>query len=298
MTEDEFMSLGDPVTEDEEIQEEVLDVDVTDDAAGAEEEPGEEETGEEAEQEEEAGEQQTAAPPVPPVPQFNPEEARQRAEAYRKRMEYEQEFIKVAGKMNPYRGTVISTPEEYETYKADHENAQKQSLMQRIQQGTATADELNSYVQSIVKQQLQTSPELQRAKVAAEKAEQAERLARIESGKNRLQADIDALNKEYPACGIKSVEDIKDPAIVNYMRRGLSVTEAYYLTHRQELAKKQQEVTKQAVINQANSKNHLKTTKGGASEDISVPEDVKEQYKKFFPDWTDKQIAADYKKHS
>lgn len=298
MTEDEFMSLGDPVTEDEEIQEEVLDVDVTDDAAGAEEEPGEEETGEEAEQEEEAGEQQTAAPSVPPVPQFNPEEARQRAEAYRKRMEYEQEFIKVAGKMNPYRGTVISTPEEYETYKADHENAQKQSLMQRIQQGTATADELNSYVQSIVKRQLQTAPELQRAKVAAEKAEQAERLARIESGKNRLQADIDALNKEYPACGIKSVEDIKDPAIVNYMRRGLSVTEAYYLTHRQELAKKQQEVTKQAVINQANSKNHLKTTKGGASEDISVPEDVKEQYKKFFPDWTDKQIAADYKKHS
>lgn len=299
MTEDEFMSLGDPVTEDEEIQEEVQDVEITEDEEAAEaEEPGEEETSEEAEQEEEAEEQQTAAPPVPPVPQINPEEARQRAEAYRKRMEYEQEFIKVAGKMNPYRGTVISTPEEYETYKADHENAQKQSLMQRIQQGTATADELNSYVQSIVKRQLQTAPELQRAKVAAEKAEQAERLARIESGKNRLQADIDALNKEYPACGIKSVEDIKDPAIVNYMRRGLSVTEAYYLTHRQELAKKQQEVTKQAVINQANSKNHLKTTKGGASEDISVPEDVKEQYKKFFPDWTDKQIAADYKKHS
>ncbi len=299
MTEEEFMSLGDPVTEDEEIQEEVQDVEITEDEEAAEaEEPGEEETSEEAEQEEEAGEQQTAAQPVPPVPQFNPEEARQRAEAYRKHMEYEQEFIKVAGKMNPYRGTVISTPEEYETYKADHENAQKQSLMQRIQQGTATADELNSYVQSIVKQQLQTAPELQRAKVAAEKAEQAERLARIESGKNRLQADIDALNKEYPACGIKSVEDIKDPAIVNYMRRGLSVTEAYYLTHRQELAKKQQEVTKQAVINQANSKNHLKTTKGGASEDISVPEDVKEQYKKFFPDWTDKQIAADYKKHS
>ena len=216
MTEEEFMSLGDPITEDEEIQEEVQDVEITEDEEAAEaEEPGEEETSEEAEQEEEAGEQQTAAQPVPPVPQFNPEEARQRAEAYRKRMEYEQEFVKVAGKMNPYRGTVISTPEEYETYKADHENAQKQSLMQRIQQGTATTDELNSYVQSIVKQQLQTSPELQRAKVAAEKAEQAERLARIESGKNRLQADIDALNKEYPACGIKSVEDIKDPAIVN-----------------------------------------------------------------------------------
>lgn len=292
MTEDEFMSLGDPVTEDEEIQEEVQDVDLTDDAAGDEEEPGEE-----AEQEEEAGEQQTAAPPVPPVPQLNPEEARQRAEAYRKRMEYEQEFIKAAGKMNPYRGTVISTPEEYETYKADHENAQKQSLMQRIQQGTATADELNSYVQSIVKQQLQTSPEIQRAKIAAEKAEQAERLARIESGKNRLQADIDALNKEYPACGIKSVEDIKDPAIVNYLRRGLSVTEAYYLTHRQELAKKQQEAAKQAVINQANSKNHLKTTKGGAGDDTGVTEEMIAEWSHFYQNTPRAELVKKIKKY-
>ena len=298
MTEEEFMSLGDPITEDEEIQEEVQDVEITEDEEAAEaEEPGEEETSEEAEQEEEAGEQQTAAQPVPPVPQFNPEEARQRAEAYRKRMEYEQEFIKAAGKMNPYRGTVISTPEEYETYKADHENAQKQSLMQRIQQGTATADELNSYVQSIVKQQLQTAPELQRAKVAAEKAEQAERLARIESGKNRLQADIDALNKEYPACGIKSVEDIKDPAIVNYMRRGLSVTEAYYLTHRQELAKKQQEVTKQAVINQANSKNHLKTTKGGAGDDTGVTEEMIAEWSHFYPNTPRAELVKKIKKY-
>lgn len=294
MTEEEFMSLGDPVTEDEEIQEAVELTD-NEEAVETEAETTEEETSEEAEEAQETTEE-APAPPAPP--QINPEEARLRADAYRQKMEYEQEFRKVVGKMNPYRGTVISTPEEYEAYKTDHANAKQQSLMQRIQQGTATADELQTYVQSIVKQQLQTSPEIQRAQMAAQKAEQAERLARIESGKNRLQADIDALNKEYPSCGIKSAEDIKEPAIVNYMRRGLSVSEAYYLTHRAELAKKQQEAAKQAVINQANSKNHLKTTKGGASDDISVPDDVKEQYKKFFPDWTDKQIAQDYKKHS
>lgn len=290
MTEEEFMSLGDPDTEDEEIQEEVQDVDVTED----EEISDEAETAEEEEEQEEEAEEQ--ADNAPPVPQFTPEEARQRAEAYRKRMEYEQEFRKVAGKMNPYRGTVISTPEEYETYKADHENAQKQSLLQRIQQGTATADELNNYVQSVVKQQLQTSPELKRAQIAAEKAEQAERLARIESGKNRLQADIDALNKEYPSCGIKSVEDIKDPAIIDYMRRGLSVTEAYYLTHRQELAKKQQEVTKQAVINQANSKNHLKTTKGGAGDDTGVTEDMIAEWSHFYPNTPRAELIKKIKK--
>lgn len=293
MTEEEFMSLGDPVTEDEEIQE---DVELTDneEAGEAEAETVEEETGEEAEETQETTEE-APAPPAPP--QINPEEARLRADAYRQKMEYEQEFRKVVGKMNPYRGTVISAPEEYEAYKIDHANAKQQSLMQRIQQGTATADELQTYVQSIVKQQLQTSPEIQRAQMAAQKAEQAERLARIESGKNRLQADIDALNKEYPSCGIKSAEDIKDPAIVNYMRRGLSVSEAYYLTHRAELAKKQQEAAKQAVINQANSKNHLKTIKGGTGDDAGVTEEMIESFRPYYPNTPRTELVKKIKKY-
>lgn len=305
MTEEDFMSIGEPVIEESETDAtetieqptEATEQPTEDTAEVVQEEA--ETTTEEAQPTEAEETQQT--PPVQQMQQINPEEARRRAEEFRTRMLAEQELRGVLGKINPYTNTPIQTMEDYEAYKEAHRLAEQRAntanLFSRIQNGTAAPDEFENFVQGIVKQALNNSPDLLRAKQAADKAEQAERQARLESGRNRLQADIDALNKEYPNCGISKPEDITDDAMLGYIRKGLNVSDAYYLTHRKEIAEKQQAAAKQAVINQAQGKAHLKTTTGGASDEVSVSEEMIQAFMPYYPNATREELIQKCKRY-
>lgn len=296
MTEEDFMSLGEPENEPN-LTEEADEVTV--------EAEGEAQAEEQTEETEEQGEVQDEEPSEEQPntqqkqPRVDPERARQTAEAVRKRMAYEQAVREAIGKVNPYTGAVINNREDYEAYRnayaQSQQNAATANLYGRIQNGTATADEFNAFIQSAVQRALMSSPDLQRARAAADRAEQAERQAREDAGRSRLQADIDALNKEYPSCGIKTIADIKDPAMVDYIKKGLTVSDAYYLTHRQEIAKSQQAAAKQAVINQTAGKAHLKTTAGTAAEDSGVTEEMIAEFKPFFPNATRKELIQKIK---
>ena len=299
MTEEDFMSLGEPENEPnltEEADEVTVEAEGEAQAVEQEEQTeGIEEQGEVQDEEPSEGQPNTQQE----QPRVDPERARQSAEAVRQRMAYELAVREAIGKVNPYTGTVINNREDYEAYRKAYvqsqQNAATANLYGRIQNGTATADEFNAFIQSAVQRALMSSPDLQRARAAADRAEQAERQAREDAGRSRLQADIDALNKEYPSCNIKTIADIKDPAMVDYIRKGLTVSDAYYLTHRQEIAKSQQAAAKQAVINQTAGKAHLKTTAGTAAEDSGVTEEMIAEFKPFFPNATRKELIQKIK---
>lgn len=299
MTEEDFMSLGEPENEPNLTEEaDEVTVEADGEAQAVEQEEQTEETEEQSEvQDEEPSEEQPNIQQE--QPRVDPERARQTAEAVRKRMAYELAVREAIGKVNPYTGAVINNREDYEAYRnayaQSQQNAATANLYGRIQNGTATADEFNAFIQSAVQRALINSPDLQRARAAADRAEQAERQAREDAGRSRLQADIDALNKEYPSCNIKTIADIKDPAMVDYIRKGLTVSDAYYLTHRQEIAKSQQAAAKQAVINQTAGKAHLKTTAGTAAEDSGVTEEMIAEFKPFFPNATRKELIQKIK---
>lgn len=299
MTEEDFMSLGEPEIEPNLTEEaDEVTVEAEGEAQAVEQEEQTEETEEQGEvQDEEQSEKQPNTQQE--QPRVDPERARQTAEAVRQRMAYEQAVREAIGKVNPYTGAVINNREDYEAYRKAYaqsqQNAATANLYGRIQNGTATADEFNAFIQSAVQRVLMSSPDLQRARAAADRAEQAERQAREDAGRSRLQADIDALNKEYPSCNIKTIADIKDPAMVDYIRKGLTVSDAYYLTHRQEIAKSQQAAAKQAVINQTAGKAHLKTTAGTAAEDSGVTEEMIAEFKPFFPNATRKELIQKIK---
>lgn len=299
MTEEDFMSLGEPEIEPNLTEEaDEVTVEAEGEAQAVEQEEQTEETEEQSEvQDEEQSEKQPNIQQE--QPRVDPERARQTAEAVRKRMAYEQAVREAIGKVNPYTGAVINNREDYEAYRnayaQSQQNAATANLYGRIQNGTATADEFNAFIQSAVQRALMSSPDLQRARAAADRAEQAERQAREDAGRSRLQADIDALNKEYPSCNIKTIADIKDPAMVDYIKKGLTVSDAYYLTHRQEIAKSQQAAAKQAVINQTAGKAHLKTTAGTAAEDSGVTEEMIAEFKPFFSNATRKELIQKIK---
>lgn len=299
MTEEDFMSLGEPENEPNLTEEaDEVTVEAEGEAQAVEQEEQTEETEEQGEvQDEEQSEGQPNTQQE--QPKVDPERARQTAEAVRQRMAYELAVREAIGKVNPYTGAVINNREDYEAYRnayaQSQQNAATANLYGRIQNGTATADEFNAFIQSAVQRALINSPDLQRARAAADRAEQAERQAREDAGRSRLQADIDALNKEYPSCNIKTIADIKDPAMVDYIKKGLTVSDAYYLTHRQEIAKSQQAAAKQAVINQTAGKAHLKTTAGTAAEDSGVTEEMIAEFKPFFPNATRKELIQKIK---
>ena len=212
----------------------------------------------------------------------------------------EQEYRDSFNKINPYTGRPIQSPADFFAYKrqyaAEMAQVQKQTqaknIFDGIRNGTATQADFDRYVAGLVN----ANPNIRAAKEAVVRVEQRERQSRVSDGKNRMQADIDQLNKEYPACDIKKVDDLNNnPEMIGYLRRGLSISDAYYLTHRNEMIEAQKAGVRQAVVNQANGKKHLQTTADSSKGQEPIPEDVLAEYKHFF-DWDDEQIIKDYKK--
>lgn len=293
MTEEEFSALAEPVTE------ELTDEDLSEDTAEDTEDTYEpiEETEESIERTEEQDEEtkeehEEDQEGQPEIPNRKARTVRDTA--------LEREYREAFNKINPYNGRPIQSPEDFFAYKrqynAELERHRKQQktrdIFDSIRNGTASAEDFDRYVQELVN----NSPNMRASKALAAKMEQMERQSRVESGRARLQADIDALNREYPACEIKKVEDIKDSGIVDYLKRGLSVADAYYLTHRNEMMEAREAGVRQAAVNQANSKKHLRTTADNSRGEEHIPDDVLAEYKNFFPEWDDKKIIADYKR--
>lgn len=290
MTEEEFSALA----------EEPIEVPETEEAkaegVSEQQEPEEMEGYETTEAQEEGGPDETEEQPQRqqrPQRQLTAAEQAQRAAL-------EQEYRDSFNKINPYTGRPIQSPADFFAYKRQYaaemarvqKYTQAQNIFEGIRNGTATQADFDRYVAGLVN----TNPSIRAAKEAVARVEQRERESRKSDGKNRMQADIDQLNKEYPACDIKKVEDLNNnPEMIGYLRRGLSISDAYYLTHRNEMIEAQKAGVRQAVVNQANGKKHLQTTADSSKGQEPIPEDVLAEYKHFF-DWDDEQIIKDYKK--
>lgn len=287
MTEEEFSALA----------EEPIEVPETEEAeAEGVSEQQEPEGYETTEAQEEGGPDETEEQPQKqqrPQRQLTAAEQAQRAAL-------EQEYRDSFNKINPYTGRPIQSPADFFAYKRQYaaemarvqKQTQAQNIFDGIRNGTATQADFDRYVAGLVN----ANPNIRAAKEAVVRVEQRERQSRVSDGKNRMQADIDQLNKEYPACDIKKVEDLNNnPEMIGYLRRGLSISDAYYLTHRNEMIEAQKAGVRQAVVNQANGKKHLQTTTDSSKGQEPIPEDVLAEYKHFF-DWDDEQIIKDYKK--
>lgn len=230
-------------------------------------------------------------------------------QAYRERLE--QEYQQAVNRINPYTGRVIQSPQDFFEYKRQfaeeqqrHERQQQYNayndIYEAIQNGTASRAQFDKYIKEQIVNSLRDNHDIIAAREAAlriQRIQQEEQRTRIERGKERVQKDLDALNKEYSNCKFKKADEINGK-MADYMRMGLSVADAYYLTNRESIAQAQMAGVRQATINQANGKGHLKSVSGGTSGDVIVPDDIAKEYRNFFPDWTDKMIAEDYKKRN
>lgn len=296
MTEEEFNALAEPVIEETETPEtpdtpEEPQADEQTEATYTDEQPAEEPEEPEGQPETTQEPQQREQPQEPPRRQMTNAQMAQQAAL-------EQEYRAAINKVNPFNGKVVQTPADFFEYKRQQQEYarqhQSQNIFEGIKNGTASQADFDRYIQALV----QNNPVVQASRQMAARFERREAEDRKQKGAERLQADIDTLNREYPACNIKKASDINgNPEIISYLRRGLSIADAYYLTHRNEMIEAQKAGVRQAVVNQANGKKHLQTTASNTQEEVTVSEDEIRNFKNYLPDWKDEKIV-EYLKQS
>ncbi len=115
-------------------------------------------------------------------------------------------------------------------------------------------------------------------------------------------SELRKLIEAYPDCGVTSLKDLLNKPyakeLMRYWSRGIPLYKAYGIVNADEIYARRATAEKQSALNSLRSKSHLVSTGGASRADKSVPMEVMEQYREFFPDWNDTQILSDYRKRS
>ena len=213
-------------------------------------------------------------------------QARQEAQAQAQRTI--DEAFRNAGLTNPYTNQPITSKAEYDAYlerfqAEQRENIQKKSGMSQVQ-----------FIQF-----LNSLPEIRQAREAQAKAEQATRQAREQAAKANLEQQMKEISKMDPT--IKGLGDLAKMAnyqqFVDLVKRGNTFTDAYKLANFDALTQRAAQASRQTAMQAAASKEHLTATTQRGQGAVTVPDEVKAEYRAFNPDATDEEIARHYNKY-
>lgn len=84
--------------------------------------------------------------------------------------------------------------------------------------------------------------------------------------------------------------------IAEFLQRGFTISEAYSAACAARLLQDAHSAAKQEAISGIYSKSHLAPFGGSVADEVHVPADVMEVYRKMFPKMKDAEIRAEYKK--
>lgn len=271
--------------------------------AGAETEPTIENEPEDEPDEEEQDDEGGNTPAQ--TKEQNREQAKQRRTRYRKELEAEirretdekhagdiKMLLNALGVKDGETGKPIETIEEFKKFQSKQRSAQAQ---RDLKAGKLTTQTLGAA--------LMETPEIREilesanaAKAAADEAQSKARLAQFNANMQTELAEIRKLNP-----GIRSTDDIvrmeTGPEFARLVRTGLRPSEAYKLANFDQLQAGAKNAAEQAARNAAAGKAHMQQTPKGGKPEVSVPEDYKQNMRRFNDGITDEEIARYYEKY-
>lgn len=213
-------------------------------------------------------------------------QARQEAQAQAQRTI--DEAFRNAGLTNPYTNQPITNKAEYDAYLERFQADQREKLQKKSGMNQA---QFNQFLNSL--------PEIRQAREAQAKAEQATRQAREQAAKANLEQQLKEISQLDPT--IKELKDLT--RMPNYqtfydlVKRGNTFTDAYKLANFDALTQRAAQASRQTAMQAAASKEHLTATTQRGQGAVTVPDDVKAEYRAFNPDATDEEIARHYNKY-
>ena len=189
-------------------------------------------------------------------------------------------------------GKAVESYEDFEKLQARQRTAQ----MQRdLKAGKLTPETLGTAVLETpeIKEVLQAAKE---AKAAAEEAQGKAKLAQFNANMQTELAEIRKLNPN-----IRSTDDIvrmeTGPEFARLVRAGLRPSEAYKLANFEQLQSSARNAAEQAARNAAAGKAHMQPTPAKGQAQVSVPEDYKQNMRRYNKGITDAEIARYYAKY-
>lgn len=227
------------------------------------------------------------------------EQRRKHAEELRRYQAGEAERTKAAvdaaiaamGMKDP-RGNLITTKDQLEQVRADQAKAERTAKLRRMGLDEGSFNEL-------VSEAVNSHPDVQAAKAAAEAARAAEEKAANEQAKQAFDNDLREIAEKYDP-SIKSFSDLVNSEnyseISKYVRdKGLTVLEAYKMANFDRITAQRSAAAKQSAINDINNKNHMQSIGApiGTGSAI-IPPRAMEMYRSM--GYTDAQAAAAYNK--
>ena len=211
--------------------------------------------------------------------------ARRRAEAqFNERIAAERQAAKdevirqmYEGQLDPYTHKPINSEADLQAY---------QQAYQRDQMQQAGIDP------SMLDQMIANNPTVRQAQEVLDRVQ-------MEEGERQMNEAIKEISRLDPSItDVAALANHPNVAAFNeYVNRGYSLVDAFRLANFDTLTGKKAAAAKQQAMNNVNGKSHLTTTAAGESgDDVHVPDETMQWYRKAFPNWTKQQIVADYKK--
>jgi hypothetical protein len=198
-----------------------------------------------------------------------------------------QDFFQSAQLKNSFTGAVITNIAEFNAWKAEYDRVR---LEKELQTGKLTTEGLE--------QAISQSPAIKRAEEIIRQNEEEQQRRDKDAAQARVESELAEIKKHNPA--IRTVEDILNmptaSKFYDYVRRGNSFADAYYLANREEIEANTVTTAKQQAQTLARSKDHLSTTAARGSGALSVPADELALYKVLNPTATEAQIQAYHNK--
>lgn len=198
------------------------------------------------------------------------------------------DFFKKANLKNTLTQQPINTLEEFNEWAAAFEAAK---LQRDLKAGKLTPEGLEKAISN--------TPVMQRMKEITEREAAAKRESDMAAAKAKIDAELLEIQKLDPS--IKETADLlKMPTakeFYEYVKKGVSFIDAFYLANRERLAARTAEAAKQQTMNAARSKDHLNATGTARGTGAStVPADEMEMFKLLNPNATEAEIQAYYNK--
>ena len=113
-----------------------------------------------------------------------------------------------------------------------------------------------------------------------------------------IREELIKLIEHYPDCGITSFKELMTKPyakeLLHYWSRGVPLYKAYGIVNAEEIYQQRTNAERQRALNSMRSKSHLRSIGGSPRAERAVPVEVMQQYREFFPDWSDGQIIKDY----
>lgn len=167
----------------------------------------------------------------------------------------------------------------------EFENANQRDTL--IEAGVEDPDKFKDILDKMIKE----NPEVVKARQIIEEQEARERDLAVED-------EIKLIQKLNPS--INSLEDISKEEncqeVIDRINKGYSLYDAYVLSNLDKINSINNEKAKKSAINNAQSKSHMKNSRGTSTSSVEVPKDIYNTYRKNLPSWSDKQIKEHYAK--